>query len=70
MDLSVAVVLSVRIARSVQSIRQEHSMTEPDDAAASTHDRTYDDPLTSEDVRDYRLHLISRGDVALVAVSY
>ena len=85
---SVAVVLSVRIARSVQSIRQEYFHDRTDDATASAHDPRHDDPqhvaehsedyvravanfsiyhgcspdkLTAEDVRDYRLHLISRG---------
>jgi hypothetical protein len=36
LHLSVAVVLSVRIARSVQSIRQEYSHDRADDATAST----------------------------------
>src|SRR6266540_3561276 len=44
LHLSVAVVLSVRIARSVQCIRQEYSHDQADDATASAHDRRHDDP--------------------------
>jgi hypothetical protein len=88
LQLSVAVVLSVRIARSVQSNRQEYSYAQQisplrqrmiedmtiRNMSPSTqkiyvaavanfsvfHGRSLD-KLTFEDVRDYRLHLISRG---------